>query len=54
MPFLYKVALSFKVAVAFSCKAGFASIKLIPVLVLIKREACNQAEGLAPGAPESI
>jgi len=54
VPFLYKVALSFKVVVAFLYKASFASTKLISVLVLVKREACNRVEGLAPRAPESI
>jgi hypothetical protein len=54
VPFLYKVALSFKVIVAFSRKASFASIKSIPVLVLIKKEAYNRAKGLVPRAPESI
>jgi hypothetical protein len=54
VPFLYKVALSFKVVVALLYKAGFASTKSIPVFVLIKREAYNRAEGLAPRAPESI
>jgi hypothetical protein len=33
MPFLYKVALSFKVAVMLLHKASFASITLIPILI---------------------
>ena len=54
MPFLYKVDLSFKVIVALLYLAGFASTKLILVLILIEREAYNRVKGLAPRALELI
>jgi hypothetical protein len=41
MPFLYKLAFSLPILIVLSCEAGYASIKSIPVLVIVKREACN-------------